>query len=244
MGGSRQTGSSHPASDITSCSSSQLGALQRKLSEVESDFILREKDLQGSLEETRGNEKKLLDNSRNLEIKVLASQEEAAQLNLKLSASEGRVHALEAELARLEGLKRETEFKLSSLHSALRRTLGIGRAGRTPSPAVRGRSGSPRRTFSPLKGRVMSHGGETSRLVQNSALYSCFLFQDSTIHTRRLPMDEAALSPAQAAPNAARPQNAQPLLLENNCQPISTPKSYATLCGTSYRNSGTLRESG
>lgn len=131
----------------------QFSALQRKLSEVESDFSLREKELQGSLEEARGNEKKLLDNTRNMEIKLLSSLEEAAQLGLKLSASEGRVHGLEAELSRLEGLKRELEFKLSSVHSALRRTLGIGRAGRTPSPAVRGRSGSPKRTFSPLKGK-------------------------------------------------------------------------------------------
>lgn len=130
----------------------QLGALQRKLSETESDFGLREKELLGSLEEARGNEKKLQDNTRNLEIKALASAEDVAQLGLKLSASEGRVHGLEAELARLEGVKREMEFKLSSLHSALRRTLGIGRTGRTPSPAIRGRSSSPKRVFSPLKG--------------------------------------------------------------------------------------------
>uniref|UniRef100_K7FZ16 Ciliary rootlet coiled-coil, rootletin n=1 Tax=Pelodiscus sinensis TaxID=13735 RepID=K7FZ16_PELSI len=59
---------------------------------------------------------------------------EAAELSLRLSAAEGRTHGLEAELARVEGLKRDVEFKLGSLHSALRRTMGISRGGRAPSP--------------------------------------------------------------------------------------------------------------
>lgn len=147
---------------------------------MESDFGLREKELQGSLEEARGNEKKLLDNTRNLEIKVAASQEEVAQLSLKLSASEGRVNGLEVELARLEGQKRETEYKLSSLHSALRRTLGIGRAGRTPSPAVRGRSSSPRRVFSPLKGKWASQRVGTSQ-GRHRKVFSFLSFSSSRI---------------------------------------------------------------
>nr|XP_025036497.1 rootletin [Pelodiscus sinensis] len=77
---------------------------------------------------------------------------EAAELSLRLSAAEGRTHGLEAELARVEGLKRDVEFKLGSLHSALRRTMGISRGGRAPSPAIRGRSSSPKRFFSPPKG--------------------------------------------------------------------------------------------
>uniref|UniRef100_K7FYX7 Ciliary rootlet coiled-coil, rootletin n=1 Tax=Pelodiscus sinensis TaxID=13735 RepID=K7FYX7_PELSI len=78
---------------------------------------------------------------------------EAAELSLRLSAAEGRTHGLEAELARVEGLKRDVEFKLGSLHSALRRTMGISRGGRAPSPAIRGRSSSPKRFFSPPKGK-------------------------------------------------------------------------------------------
>lgn len=132
--------------------SPQLHNLQRKLSEVEGDFRLREKDLLGSLEEARGNEKKLLDNARNLEIKLDNAQAEASELSLRLSAAEGRVHGLEAELVRVEGLKRDVEFKLGSLHSALRRTMGVSRGGRAPSPAIRGRSSSPKRLFSPPRG--------------------------------------------------------------------------------------------
>lgn len=131
----------------------QFHNLQRKLSDLEGNFRLREKELLGSLEDARGNEKKLADNAHNLGIKLEAARAEVAELNLRLSAAEGRVQGLEVELARVEGLKRDVEFKLSSLHSALRRTMGISRGGRAPSPAiVRGRGTSPKRLFSPTKG--------------------------------------------------------------------------------------------
>ena len=48
-----------------------------------------------------------------------------ADLKLKLSGAEGRINGLESHLARLENSKHDVEFKLTSLHSALRRTLGI-----------------------------------------------------------------------------------------------------------------------
>lgn len=46
-------------------------------------------------------------------------------MKLKLSGAEGRIAGMEAQLTRTENLKHEVEFKLTSLHSALRRTLGI-----------------------------------------------------------------------------------------------------------------------
>ena len=46
-------------------------------------------------------------------------------MKLKLSGAEGRISGLEGQLTRLESMKHEVEFKLTSLHSALRRTLGI-----------------------------------------------------------------------------------------------------------------------
>ena len=46
-------------------------------------------------------------------------------MKLKLSGADGRISGLEAQLTRTENQKHEVEFKLSSLHSALRRTLGI-----------------------------------------------------------------------------------------------------------------------
>ena len=46
-------------------------------------------------------------------------------MKLKLSGAEGRISGLESQLTRIENMKHEVEFKLTSLHSALRRTLGI-----------------------------------------------------------------------------------------------------------------------
>merc|ERR1719322_2369118 len=62
---------------------------------------------------------------------------------------------LENEMVKIEAMKRDVEFKLASLHSALRRTLGISRLGRTMSPMRGYRSPSPspgRRSCSPGKG--------------------------------------------------------------------------------------------
>lgn len=76
------------------------------------------------------------------------ANQDNSDLKLKLSGSEGRITGLEAQLARMEGSKNDLEFKLASLHSTLRRTLGIKppgeMSGRTPSPS-RARSPSPRR---------------------------------------------------------------------------------------------------
>lgn len=47
---------------------------------------------------------------------------------MKLSAAEGRAQGLEAELARGEERRRDAEMRLSGLSSALRCTVGVGRA--------------------------------------------------------------------------------------------------------------------
>uniref|UniRef100_G3W3J0 Ciliary rootlet coiled-coil, rootletin n=1 Tax=Sarcophilus harrisii TaxID=9305 RepID=G3W3J0_SARHA len=130
----------------------ELLSVQRRLLEVEQGFQARERGLLGSLEESRGSEKKLLDNARNLELKLERTQAEAGELGLRLSAAEGRIQGLEMELARVEGQRREAEFQLTSLRSALRRTLGIGRV---PSPAFRG--------YSPPEGSSCSSSPERTR---------------------------------------------------------------------------------
>lgn len=106
-------------------------------------FHGREKELLEQLENFHLNEKKFLDNNRNLEKKLQQAQEEADELTLKIRALEGHVTGLEAELAKVESAKRDIEYRLDSLYSTLRRTLGIGRSGRSPSP---------RRPHSPIKG--------------------------------------------------------------------------------------------
>ena len=67
--------------------------------------------------------------------------------NSRLSDSEGRAAGLEVELAKTDHDRRDVEYKLGALYSALRRTLGISRMGRSASP-MRGkqsRSPSPQR---------------------------------------------------------------------------------------------------
>lgn len=129
----------------------ELHNLHRKILDLEHESRLREKGLLGSLEEARVKEKKLLDDARNLEIKLEKALAEGAELGLRLSAAEGRAQGLEAELARVQGLKREAEHKLGSLHSALRRTLGVGRRGRADG-------GAQKRLFSPAKGTSATEG--------------------------------------------------------------------------------------
>ena len=62
---------------------------------------------------------------KNLENLLENASQDNSDLKLKLSGSEGRITGLEAQLARMEGSKNDLEFKLASLHSTLRRTLGI-----------------------------------------------------------------------------------------------------------------------
>lgn len=140
-------------------SSRQVSSLQRRMTELEAECRLRERELAAQLEEARGNEKKLQDNTRNLELRAEQARGELTELGLALSEAQGRISGLEAELTRLDGHKRELEFKLGSLHSALSRTLGIGGRGRGNSPALRGRSHSPRRSLSPPKGEWQDSRG-------------------------------------------------------------------------------------
>lgn len=117
--------------------------LQKKVTDLEREFHRRERELLASLEEARATERKLVDHGHHLEAQLEAAQAEAAALSLRLSAAEGRAQGLGAELSRVETLKREVELQLGSLHSSLRRTMGIGLRGRGPRPTTRGHSSSP-----------------------------------------------------------------------------------------------------
>ncbi|XP_069775013.1 rootletin-like isoform X7 [Narcine bancroftii] len=172
----------------------ELANLQRKIAEAEHEFHIREKELVGSLEEAQGNGKKLLDNARNLDLKLEKAQVEIHELCLKVSAAEGRVSGLEGELARLEGQKRDMEFKLSCLHSTLRRTLGINRTGRTQSPVIRGQSASPHREQSPTKGLDNTFASTTES--QGSPIPHTRTHERST--TSRPVSPERSLSPSRS----------------------------------------------
>lgn len=135
----------------------ELANLQRKTAEIVDEAVLKEKDYQLALEDSRRCERKLEDQRKNLEIALESANGDIADLRMKLSGAEGRVNALETTLARLEGAKRDVEFKLSSIVSSLRRSIGFRQEmprGRSPGP--RSRSPSPRRSrpTSPSKGSI------------------------------------------------------------------------------------------
>lgn len=106
----------------------QLQQLQQRLAAAELEFRQREQELSRSLEEARGNEKKLLADARNLQLKVEAARAEVAELGLRLSAAQGRAQGLEAELARGEEQRRATESRLGGLQATLLRTVAVARA--------------------------------------------------------------------------------------------------------------------
>lgn len=97
----------------------------RKIAEMDEDNRMREKDYGAALDESRRAEQKSLDKVNNLENILDNTNQDNSDLKLKLSGSEGRITGLEAQLARMESSKNDLEFKLASLHSTLRRTLGI-----------------------------------------------------------------------------------------------------------------------
>ena len=92
----------------------ELANLQRKMSELEDEARLKERDYQLALEDAHRMEKKMDDQRRNLEISLENANAELADLKLKLSGAEGRVNALEAQLARTEGGKKDIEVKVST----------------------------------------------------------------------------------------------------------------------------------
>lgn len=103
----------------------EIQNLNRKMAELEEDTRIREKDMSSSLDESRRGEMKNMEKVKNLENVIENCNQDNSDLKLKLSGSEGRITGLESQLARMEGVKNDLEFKLASLHSTLRRTLGI-----------------------------------------------------------------------------------------------------------------------
>lgn len=103
----------------------EIQNLTRKFAEMEEDNRVKEKDFSAALDEAHRAEQKANDKVKNLENLLENASQDNSDLKLKLSGSEGRITGLEAQLARMEGSKNDLEFKLASLHSTLRRTLGI-----------------------------------------------------------------------------------------------------------------------
>ena len=134
----------------------ELSSTQRRAAEFEDESQLHERELQRALDDSHTCERRLDEQRRTLTTSLDSASAEIGDLKLRLSGSDGRVDALEAQLARVEGARRDVEYKLSSVHSSLRRTLGMrtDSRNRSISPGRRTRTPSPRRSrpTSPTKG--------------------------------------------------------------------------------------------
>ncbi|XP_078740742.1 uncharacterized protein LOC144954033, partial [Lampetra fluviatilis] len=119
----------------------ELASLQHRVRDQEGEWRACERRLLSALEECRESERRSADSCRALEERLAAAATDGAQLRLALSASEGRERGHEGQLARSESERRDAELRLANLHSALRRTLGIGLSGRRA--ADRERAASP-----------------------------------------------------------------------------------------------------
>uniref|UniRef100_A0AAY5EGY6 Ciliary rootlet coiled-coil, rootletin family member 2 n=1 Tax=Electrophorus electricus TaxID=8005 RepID=A0AAY5EGY6_ELEEL len=75
-----------------------------------------------------------------LEAQLQEAQTQQRELSLGRSLAEGQALGLEEQLAQVDASRADLEHRLSILTSALRRTLGVGRGGRPPTPGSRGRS--------------------------------------------------------------------------------------------------------
>lgn len=130
----------------------QMAGLQRRVSELEEAQCV-ERDAQCQREVSiQQSQQCQQEKIACLEAALQEEQVQVRELNVELSLAQGRVQGLEEQLAKTDSTRADLEHKLSGLTSALRRTLGIGRGARSPTPRPRGRNPSPWRTQSPLKG--------------------------------------------------------------------------------------------
>ncbi|KAF6213862.1 hypothetical protein GE061_011587 [Apolygus lucorum] len=126
----------------------EVARSRSKGDEEERRFREREEELLMRLEDSRGNERKLQDQSHNLEVCLADATQQIQELKARLGGSEGRVRALETTLQQLETSKREIEQKLSSVGSTLRRIAGIQMDGSVNLPY---KLLSPTRRWSPVR---------------------------------------------------------------------------------------------
>ena len=103
----------------------EVALLKRRLSELDEELRVKEKEFQMNIDAVRRAEQKAVDKIHNLENTLEHTSQDLGDQKLKFSGAEGRIAGLEAQLTRTEDAKNEAEMKLATLHSTLRRTLGI-----------------------------------------------------------------------------------------------------------------------
>lgn len=129
-----------------------MAGLQRRVSELEEAQRV-ERDAQRQHEvSVQQSQQCQQEKIARLEAALQEEQVQLRELNVELSLAQGRVQGLEEQLAKTDATRTDLERSLNGLTSALRRTLGIGRGARSPTPRPRGRNPSPWRAVSPFKG--------------------------------------------------------------------------------------------
>ncbi|KAG9341576.1 hypothetical protein JZ751_019089, partial [Albula glossodonta] len=129
-----------------------VAGLQRRTSELEeAERRLGEelKEREAGLQESA---RKHREEAERLEGAVQEAGLQHRELSLQVSLAEGRARGLEEQLSAGDAARRDLQQRLAGLSSVLRRTLGIGRNGRSQTPGSRARSPSPCRAMSPAKG--------------------------------------------------------------------------------------------
>ncbi|KAL7640451.1 UNVERIFIED_CONTAM: hypothetical protein RMT77_008726 [Armadillidium vulgare] len=117
----------------------ELALLERRLSEIEDHHAAKEQELASSLQESRANERKLMDEKKNLENYWNNANQQISDLKIKLSREEGHVDALEQQLSSLETNKEQLEKKLHTVYASLRTVTRMYQDQRPSSPTRRGR---------------------------------------------------------------------------------------------------------
>ncbi len=134
----------------------KAAGLQRRVAELE-EVQRQEKELQqqqdANLQESQVKQREEV---ARLEGALQEAQAQLRELGLKVSLAEAQAQGLEEQLGQNDAIRRDLEHRLNVLSFTLRRTLGSRRGRRSPAPGERGRSPSPWRTRSPVKGNAFS----------------------------------------------------------------------------------------
>ena len=123
----------------------ELSNLQLKMANLLDDASVKEKDLQGALDEVKSSNRRVEDQRREHTVTMEACNGAIRDMRMKVSAADGRVKGLETTLSRTEAGKRDVEFKLTSIVSCLRRMIGFRQSTKCDSlhGFRRSRSASP-----------------------------------------------------------------------------------------------------
>ncbi|XP_028817168.1 rootletin isoform X3 [Denticeps clupeoides] len=130
----------------------ESSALQRRVAELEDAERAGQEGLRQHDSAMQESLRRHHDETARLEGALHNAQTQVRELSLRVSLAEEQVQGLGQQLAQSEDTNRDLDQRLAGLVSALRRTLGIRQNGRSLNAGVRGRSLSPWKTRSPVKG--------------------------------------------------------------------------------------------